>query len=427
MNNKDTFEFIIEVEKKLKKTNLQYERYFLVLRLFLYGELRAKKKVNKITFFQIIRNILKDIFCLFRLKRLFSKENVVFVPDEHYNLYVDEILISKHVEALKSEVGEVGEVSLGRNSRTKFSFTSIMALIYKLSLIKLNSKSIEMFVHDLKYICDDVSKYKGLNFDVNTFYLLELIYKLEFYIFFYEKIIPKNKNLKKCFFIAYYNIHSLALIEVFKKRGVSCIDYQHGVQNNFHPMYVSLSIASKSIGLPSSFWGWDDISKKRIVSALGESFFREVGNLWYKTKFYKKSIIPVLSTKKKILVALQAWPDFFNFNLFDVIEKDENYLWVFREHPLNMLPDFEKEQIKNKYINVCFENLATNSVEMSIASCEMCITGFSTVGIEAYHMGKKVVFTHENAILGLSDYIDGVDVFYASDYEDILEKIHSII
>jgi hypothetical protein len=423
MNNKEVLEFILEIENRMKKIDSQYEKYFLLTRMFLYGEFRGGKKGRPTSLFNSLRYILKDIVDIFKFGRQFDKQNVIFVPEKHFNLSVDGKFLSKHVEALSSKVDSVGVVSLGRNRSTQFSVTSIMAFLYKINFFSLNNKLIKSFVSDFELVLHDVKVERCANCKVKSDFLFVLLSKFDFYAFFYNKIIPKNVNLRRSYFIAYYNVHSFSLIETLKTRGVECIDYQHGIQNNFHPMYAFLSNVSNSFGLPDVFWGWDDVSKKRILSELSSSHFKKVGNLWYETELYKKLMVTPDSSKRNILVALQQWPDFFNFDLLKVIEDDVKYQWIFREHPLNKIPIAERNWISEKYKNIFFEDVGSTKVEVSIKSCEICITGFSTVGIEAYHMNKKVIFTHENALLGLSDYIDHNHIFYADSYETIKKII----
>jgi len=424
MNNKEVLDFILEVESQLKEIDVRYERYFLLIRVFLYGSFRSNTPVL-ITFKNRIKAIVKGSVDVFFLRKKFRLENLIVSPSSHFNNNHNGLAFSKHVEAIKSKIFNYDVILTGNNLNSKYlNVSSIPSALYKVKAHFRKRTTHNNIIYDFSSIIRSVALSKNIKLNFNPNDLLELISKIESHLYFYEKIIPNKVMIKKVIFVAYYNINDLAMIEVLKRRGVECIDYQHGIQNNYHPMYSYLSGVSSSIGIPTTFWGWDGVSKKRIVSELGYESFELVGNLWYGTKLYKEVLNKLQRSKKTILVALQLWPDYFNFELLDVIRKDTDYLWVFREHPLNRISLDEKNSILKNNVDIIFEDINTISVETSINSCDICITGYSTVGIEAHHMGKKIIFVHENAKFGLSDYINkDNDIFYA----DTSEMICSIL
>lgn len=431
MNNKDLLKFILKIEEELKKIDVRYERQFLIMRAFIYFYFRGSKykknnKTIKIQFFiDSIFSMLSMCFMFLYFK--FSKgERVILVsPSSHFNLELNGNKISKHVEGIREKCTNIITFVVGYSKNRKKNNISLAAkLYYRIQKNRLIRD--DKFINDFNVVCLSVSNAIGKSISFPSDDVHNWISRIKCYTAFYSYFLPSKSKIEKVIFIAYYDANSFALIEALKGKSIECIDYQHGIQNDCHPMYSNLFGLQNSLGIPSKFWCWDNVSQNRISVALGENHFQNVGNLWLKSKYYKESIKLLNRPKKTILVALQLWPDFFNTKIFDVVNETEDYLWIFREHPLNLIPQAQKNSILKKYKNIKFDDITKNTVESSINSCLICMTGFSTVALEAFYTGKKAVFFHENAKYGLSSYIDNENIFYADDKEDIKEIIRSL-
>jgi hypothetical protein len=425
MNNKEVLEFITDMERELIKVDAQYERRFLIMRAFLYDSFRNKKTSNEKNKLSIVKGAFINLFSLLFFSRLMKSKEIVVSPSSHFNLNIEGKKVSKHVEGIKSKYSSARVFSVGTIYRKScFNLSLISRFYYSISGKKY--KEDDVFLKDFKKTFLFLSESKSIEFSFSPDSISHWLSKVNCYIDFYKFLIPSDVKVEKAIFIAYYDLNSLALIEALKQKEVECIDYQHGIQNDCHPMYSKLSSLKKSIGLPNKFWGWDHVSKKRIVSELGVDFFREVGNLWVSTEIYKNSVRSLNRPKKTILVALQLWPNYFNNEVFDVINDNKEYLWVFREHPLNLVSDSEKRKILNTFNNVVFEDIKNITVESSIDACLLCMTGYSTVALEAFYIGRKALFFHENAKNGLSSYIDNKAMFYADNKKDIQKVIDMV-
>ncbi|KZN15066.1 hypothetical protein [Marinomonas sp. TW1] len=425
MNNKDVLLFILKVEEGLKEIDVRYERQFLITRIFLYTSFRSAKRKKKKNYKNLMFGFFINLFSLFYFRKMMEKENMIVTPNSHYNVFVKGGGVSKHVAGLMSVLSNVSVFSNGTNYRVNLPNLDLFFQVF----FKFSKKN---HIEDSKFVNDFVSVFKstslsmGMNEKFSPYDIRYWLEKSKKSLEFYSYMIPSNIKLKSVYFIAYYNFNTIGLIEALKNKGVECVDYQHGIQNDYHPMYSKLTNLECSFGMPTKFWMWDSVSNNRIVSSVGEKKAKEVGNLWFKTSKYKESFQLLPRPQKTILVALQLWPNYFNFKVLNVVSKNKDILWVFREHPLNLLSHEVKEDLLNKNENIIFENIDEVSVESSIQSSCLCMTGYSTVAIEAYYSGKKAVFFHENAKYGLSKYIDDRNIFYADDEEGI-QKIIDLI
>ena len=245
----------------------------------------------------------------------------------------------------------------------------------------------------------------------------------------FKFVFPKNIATDQAIFVAYYDIDMFSLLAFFNQTGVRTIDYQHGIQNNHHPMYVGYeSYWEKPVSLPGEFWLWDKHAEKRIQawSARLGIGTRIVGNLHVKY-FLNAGGFAEKEPRNTILVALQVWPDYFCSALFEVIEQYQQYNWLFREHPHYPVPEQVKQEIMAKSSRIAFDDTQLVAAEDSLANCCICITGFSTMGLEAVNLDKKAIYTHINALEGLDDYIDGINIIYADNKQAIGAAIDQLM
>jgi hypothetical protein len=97
-----------------------------------------------------------------------------------------------------------------------------------------------------------------------------------------------------------------------------------------------------------------------------------------------------------------------------------------REHPLHRLTS---EQISTYFCQELFTakiDLVANQefgLDDLLSVVNICITGFSTVGLEANMAGAVTIFTHANAKDGLKEYIDSETIFYSGESSEILKLL----
>ncbi|MBB87552.1 MAG: hypothetical protein CMP06_09665 [Xanthomonadales bacterium] len=225
--------------------------------------------------------------------------------------------------------------------------------------------------------------------------------------------------------VVYYTLDAMAITAAAQRSGCATAEYQHGVQNDHHPMYalddmpVDLGVATS---LPREFRVWDDIAYHRAMRWMAlfpDAGFRAqvTGNLWLACLTDGGDGVSGDTDTTRILVALQEWPVTFNMALIPALScLDGEIEVIVRPHPRDGV---RIETIRRVFAATSFAGALVvqrpeeEPVEACLARSSLCITGFSTVGIEALQLGMTCLFTHPNARDGLADYIDGRRCHYA--------------
>ena len=231
--------------------------------------------------------------------------------------------------------------------------------------------------------------------------------------------------------VVYYTVDAMALTASAHLRGCTTSEYQHGIQNDEHPMYalqdmpVDLSTATT---LPREFRVWDDVAKRRAtrwMSLYPSAGFcaRVTGNLWLERLKTHQPVADQPSEGSRILIALQEWPITFNVALIPALGcLDPETEVIVRLHPRDT---DSAELIRRTFEDAPYQGSlvvqlpGAEPIEAVLGRSSLCITGFSTVGVESLQLGKRCLFIHPNAREGLADYIDGQQCQYAESETDI--------
>ncbi|MDX1735775.1 MAG: hypothetical protein R3228_15480 [Halioglobus sp.] len=233
----------------------------------------------------------------------------------------------------------------------------------------------------------------------------------------------RRSDIRRAFFVCYYGAAQFPLLAALNDLGRETVEYQHGIQSDVQPMYSGWEhLQRKPASMPDRVLLWDGVALRRIsrwADALGIET-EEVGNLWFAAMFKEA---PPHSSSRSILVALQLYPSHFNENILDAMQQSLDLEWVFREHPYAVLSAEQRDALLERNPRLRIISPTDEPLEASLARCTVCITGFSTVGLEAVYCGRRAIFTHENAREGLADYIDDERCFYAAEAADILRLV----
>jgi hypothetical protein len=436
-SNKDLIELIQYVEGKLIELNPIYIEFLPIVRVFIVYSCRAvftQKRAKKgiVSFVLVLVDTIKSLFSLIRMFiRRSNKPYLIVAPALHRNTQKNNTWISKHLDSLVCSYGQencfVLEFGRSRLNPSPYSnLSNAVRLIGKtFCWLKPKDEFLDVLAanvaklvkeHERKMLVNE----KRLATELKLNRIASDIYSLVF----------RRVQYKKCIFVAYYDFEIMAMISVLNSKGIETSDYQHGIQNDNQPLYTHWEHLPKYPNcLPRNFLLWDDVAERRI-RRWADKFdvtYTVVGNLWMKTfGISKKNNFSGHDKESKvILVALQLWPDYFNQNVFEVINKTPHVTWVFRQHPIAILPEDEIEKLMGDYPNIRFDTGLDRPLEDAILECEICLTGFSTVGVEALYFGKKTIFTHVNALEGLGDYIDGENCLFASESRDLERAVIS--
>lgn len=441
MNNKNIVKVLLDLERYLEKETISYDRnHLIVLRALLFVTLRGSGQPNRN---QVKRHLFRSVFDLIRsvvglFKFYFSDSKVIaFAPASHRNTSVSGSLYSKPLDSLcwslRKEIplGVEFGVTTDEHANT-VNFSALIDVVCKL-LPASDGRSISLFINK-------VSNYlhrKGVienQSDILEFNASFLRYQKRLALF---RFLFRFKKIDKAYFIVYYDITFLAIIRALRERGVDVYEYQHGIQNRYQPLYSYFGQipALAPCSIPTHFLAWNDITAKRFKEDLSgfDINVEAVGYLW--KSFYKhishstcsKDIRPVKKAKS-VLVALQAFPQYFNFEVIHALKNlDDDWLIVIREHPLFGLSPANIERYFNPsdYEATLIIDDSSIPLDERLSDASFCITGFSSVGYEAFLMGLKTIFTHENSLYGLQEYIDNKYVFYQCDRKGILNILKS--
>lgn len=418
-SNKQLIAFFIELETALQSAYPQSVDLFPVIRSFVYFANRKEEPLQGLaagtSHLQLCLQAISLMFTLAYLPvaLLFPKKmSTLFVaPAQHRNIRSGDTVVSKHLDSLHKRytqgVDAIWEVGVGASTspfreplamRISRLATLCARLLPEPGNVRRLRPEVEGAIQ--KHFPDGVIGVDALMLALSSY---------ESSVRFYRAVFSRS-GLRRAFFIVYYSRRHLPMIGALNSLGIQTLEYQHGIQNNLHPMYTHWEhLRRRPASMPGQMLLWNDVSLNRIQRwGGGVGLAAEViGNLWYSQQ-------RINSEKGNgVMVALQHYPRYFCNAIVDVIDNTPQISWVFREHPIYRLSEQEKEQLKRGRSNVSFVGSADEPLEDTLARCFCCVTGFSTVGLEALMCGRVTIFTHENAREGLAEYIDGKTCFYA--------------
>ncbi|UAA39539.1 hypothetical protein KIH87_04050 [Paraneptunicella aestuarii] len=246
-------------------------------------------------------------------------------------------------------------------------------------------------------------------------------------------------SVKKVINICYYGYLGMAVNLACYRAGVLSIEYQHGVQTQFHPMYSNWrNVPEEGYELlPEAFWVWGNATENMITDwAQSHSFHKvlTVGNAWL--EFFKQQIqsqqhkedalLPVYQNKTLILVSLQAFPEHYQSHVTEVMRRSpDDWVWILKEHPRYLLTP---EQLQAEFGDmvakgkVVLERRFSIYELLSLLPIKAHLTAYSTVAFECEYYGVPTVFFHENGINGNSELIPQANHLFAALDADTLYK-----
>ena len=398
---------------------------------------------NKYRKFRLILKLPRALFDFIRF--ILSKKTILAVGSaKHRSFAVGNTKINKNLDSigyylrkkLKEDPLLVEFGPLASNPPLNILWFDLVVDVLK-RCIRLEIADIEK-IDRLVSVLGSEARSKGIirdqSFERNLRHWAIGYYK-KFYLY---RWLFQRKEFSKLYCSVYYDPNMLAMLKAAKESGIYTIEYQHGIQNQMHPMYNSLSLyTDEKSALPDCFWVWDTVAEKRLCAATCDQRKIEVvGQLWqafYETEIAKSvRAFPAredLQQNKVVLIALQGFPRFFNFEVLESLRAlSDDWLIIIREHPLHPL---SLEQRNEYFSQQDYEapikfSPSQESLESIFAVADVCISGFSTVCYEAKVSGVKAVFTHPLARQGLGAYIDGKSLYYVSDRNQLNEILAAI-
>lgn len=446
MDRKGLLEWFSFIEKKNDLTSLKYRGIDLwpIIKCDLFflwhNSLQSNQKnaIDKKSMKFSVKNIFLDFFNLIlKRKKIFR----LFAGFSAHRSIINNVYVSKFFESIFSSSNDYVQIEYGNRmmnmnysheEKTLF-IEKFLGLIRFLGLFKkrkvINDKIFNNIIDQFNDCVIPVS-------DNDITRLKSKIHLIYLYSIFYSLII-KLTNVKVAYILCYYNVQMFGLIYALNKKGVITYDVQHGSQGKLHPMY-QFNLSNLKEGnfntLPAKFWVWDTPSYNSLISWLPNDRKGDVelnGNPWidYSISLYKDRYSQFFKdTKRIILITLQE--SIINDIFLDLIDNldQEKFEWWIRFHPRMVeKKDYWKKYFLNKKINNINIDFATElPLPLILSYTFLHISRYSGSIIEGCHLNVKTFITDEIGIITYEDYVDNVNVFDVSKYDDV-NKIKELI
>ena len=406
----------------------------------------------------------KNIFSVFKLPGLYKKiarqqkdfnklnAEVVFLspsfepyPDlidnKKYSRYLDPYFetFSKNKKVIKVQLVKMGQL-------TEDTFVPVHKINQDIYFLKINIKEklnrfrkkvcTEKDIIDVLYKLNLYCKSNEINFVFNSWLIDHLDEVNQYDSFFYE--ILHGSKTKTVFFEGYYSPCLFGLISACKTLNIKTIDFQHGVVDINYLAWNGL-YKSVSYYLPEYYWVWSKKNLNEVVIHNKTFFIIPIigGNRWLgKFKELDNSLLMKKLTgnesvnyDKKILISLQY--SVFLDHMLSLVSKtidlcSENYLWMFRIHPLST--NDEKLKVVDaleKYKNIEYEKTSSLNLYEVFKLADVHIVASSAVAIEGLQFNLPTIIIHEQGIDLFLDLIEHSIFVSALTPEKIIKNIQS--
>jgi 2-polyprenyl-3-methyl-5-hydroxy-6-metoxy-1,4-benzoquinol methylase len=450
-NHKSVIEIITEIEATFDVNSLIYKSVHVWpwIRLAIWTQLNnphinySSTKASALDYTldnQIINQIndLKidenpDLTFFSRFEDYTDKSNGKF-----YNRHIDPIidLIKKELSFIKIELlNPETEKTNPRFENTTFLQNPIKTLFSEGN----NTSSISNFKSFAHHV-EKISK----RIVLNEFVFIEQANLLKCYSRYFEKLFQAI-GPKAVFFVCYYYIIPMAIINACKKLGIVSVDIQHGKQGKYHGMYSYwTNIPSHGYELlPDYFWCWGNESKINIEKSRRNSIDSHVaivgGNRWLATWLegradgFEKDIAEdfhaTLNNKeKKILVSLQPFDEKIPLpeHVIETMRHSPiNWLWLLRLHPLRRQDEGRlSELLTQKGIqNFEIHHSTVLPLYSLLKIADHHITYYSSVCYEALVFGVPTTIVDPSGFTLYEDYIKKGIFSYADTTSDLISCI----
>ncbi|SHI96367.1 hypothetical protein SAMN02745671_02254 [Anaerovibrio lipolyticus DSM 3074] len=238
--------------------------------------------------------------------------------------------------------------------------------------------------------------------------------------------------------VCWYSNVSMSFILACRKKGIPCIDIQHGFAGgNKHEAYYNwINIPQDGYNImPTNFWSWSDKDAAAINkwycsensnikrAFVGGNYTQayllkyDLGSLWN-----KKLAEKIEKDRISVLVTLQ--PGFKLPEWFIVfIKTSENIQWFIRCHPV--MDEIQQEfvdKVKNES-NVACEIASACPLVSVLELCNLHITSHSSVVIDAESYGVKSVCLSTECFNYFKENINQGTCFYVTNAVELNEII----
>lgn len=311
---------------------------------------------------------------------------------------------------------------------TNITFIDFFSILARLKVKIINvfkRQELQVVTEKLNQSLDLIYKETGFELTIiqSILYINELSKQ-------YEKIL-RRLNPQVLFLACFYRSEAMAMALACNRLDIKCVEYQHGIQNDYHSMYTHWNnIPSSGYKLiPDLFWVWGEVNKNRIEKwALKTQRHRaEIGgNLWmaYQRNLNDNEISTgdLPEDKPVVLFSLQGDDNIPSFFIDFLRQHKEDFIWLFRDHPRVPLSENNRNLLNSfAYWNIA--DVSNLNLYSLLKNIDIHITGFSTVAFEAQSFEKPTIFVSPNALNGFQNLLGKNGLYYAQSVKELKDKM----
>lgn len=213
----------------------------------------------------------------------------------------------------------------------------------------------------------------------------------------------------KVFLLSYYNIPCFGLLAAAKKKGITCVDIQHGLQGEFHPAYSGFK--EDYALLPDLFWLWDEHTANRLKANLPYHNLKTLtgGNPWHSALKNRASKSDF--NQPCVLFTLQPVSPPVDEYIFEAIAQSKNEInWLIRLHPRidaatkNQL--IERLKALQVFDPILWQKANTTPLPLLLKEVDLHLSKFSGCISEAADLGTFSIILEKSGEISYSHLIE---------------------
>lgn len=258
---------------------------------------------------------------------------------------------------------------------------------------------------DIPHAADLLGAVKAKHSAFDPRAVADRLHNFEFYRAFHQRLLGLVEPTF-AFAISWYNVENMALAHACHERGTLFVDMQHGVQGPAHLAYGKWACMPRNgwTIMPSIFWCWDGPSASNINKWTGSTRHRALvlGHPWLRTAEPRHApSIWANDGRMRALFTLQPLARPLPNGLPETIARTSDTVqWIIRAHPnrVDMLADVEAELERCGVRHlVTFDAARDTPLPSVLAGCDVHVTQYSSVVLEASYVGIPSIATHPSA------------------------------
>jgi hypothetical protein len=358
---------------------------------------------------------------------------MILAPYDHRYEKTNDGCLNKHADAIRGYCDAyqtIGLIEYNFSSKwreRRASDSHLLTLMppllnLKYCILSVFGRSTEKWSLETKQLNNVFKSEKiGIELDSNNLFLeAKRVWETSLYC---KKYLMKYQ-VKHLINIVYSNFVAIGFVLAARQLGIKTTEYQHGSQDDTHPIYTGWSLID-SAGyqlLPENYWVWSQLNQERIQkwTKYSNNHSAKITGNFYINRFLSTNINK--TTNNTILLTLQDPTQFPVFMYNAIANSPKEWIWWVKEHPRYKLT----RRIWKKFEDASAQifNMSDEHIYTLFSKVTLHITGYSTCAFEAELFDLPTVFFDETARLGYQELISNNEHFvYASDENEVVDSI----